>query len=436
MIKNGVVTVKRITLDAIAILLVLITPFLRYYSVPVLRIGFETFITFLLLGITGLLFIYRLRERVPQELKQAKRWYGLFLAWMIVVTLGFELFTDINLNASGANYNANSILLPMIRGLIIYFLLSGRVKTESAVSIYSFFIALLITVYLAQWLMILAGFRISFKLPFAYDTAWSEILHKKVFGMNAYPTGLFSEKSHFCEYVCPYIAMCLYGGGIVRKNRIKKALLCSVCVASTASGNGIVLLALMWLLYFVIFGQFKAKRYRVLVAVLGVMLLVGAYVALTFIPRFSEMFDRLFVDNSGSAFENSKADYRIYRGLDLFTKLPLNTKITGVGYPHMFLYAQKYDITSTFDRGWKTYEYFSAISMVLLYGGLIGFACCAKHFYGLFKNKSKIAKGLVVITAALWFSTEMLFRSTHIMYILLITAVILKEKNADKEASP
>lgn len=431
--KNGVITVKRITVDALAMLLALIAPFLRYYQVPVIHVSFETLITFALLGITGLLFFYRFKESTPQEMKKAKRWYGLMLAWLIIVTVAYELYTDINLNATNANYNFNSLLLPLVRGLIIYFLLSGRVKTESAMPIYSFLVALLITIYLIQWLMILVGIRISFKLPFAYDSSWSETLGKKLFGMNRYPTGLFSEKSHFAEYVCPYIAICLYGDSVVKKNRITKALLCSICVVFTTSGNGIVLVALMWILYFAMFGQFKSARYRLLVATLGIAALAGIYLILSEVPSFADTFDRLFVDNSGSAFENAKADYRIYRGIDLFTKLPFHAKITGVGYPHMFLYSQKYDITSVYDRGWKLCEYFSAISMVLLYGGLVGVLCCVQHFLGLYKNKSKIVKGLVVITVALWFSTEMLFRTTHVMYILLIVAAVQKEAERKEE---
>ena len=433
MIKNGVITVKRITVDAVAMLLILIAPFLRYYSVPVLRVSFETLITFLLLGITGLLFFLRINEKVPRELKSAKTSFGLFLAWMIIITVAYELFTEINLNASKANYNAYSVVMPMIRGVIIYFLLSSRVKTDAAASLYSFFVALVIAIYIAQWLLLLAGVRISFKLPFAFEASWRDTLSKKIFGMNRYPTGLFSEKSHFCEYICPYIAICLYGNDIVKRNRIKKALLCSVCVAATASGNGVVLLAVMWLLYFVIFGQFKAKRYRILVAVAGIVALICVYFVLAFIPLFSDIFNRLFVDNTGSAFENAKADYRIYRGLDLFSKLPWDAKITGVGYSHMFLYAQKYNITSVFDRGWKLYEYFSAISMVLLYSGIIGLAFCASHFYGLYKHKSKIVKGLVVITVALWFSTEMLFRTTHVLYIVLMLAAMQKSAEQKEE---
>lgn len=434
MIKNGTLTVKTITIDTVIMVMVLITPLLKYYELPVVDVSFETFITFLLLFMTGLLATIRKKnEATAEELRASNKWYGLFVAWMVIVTAFYELFTDINLNAAAANYNLNSLFMPLIRALILFFLLSGKIKTGTAIGVYSFFVNLIMIIYIAQWLLVLAGVRISFKLPFDYDASWA-FLKPKTFGMHTYPTALFSEKSHLCEYVCPYIAMCLYGKDIVKKNRLKKAVFYSVCVVSTVSGNGIVIVALMWLMYFAFFGEFKSKRYKFLFLITGVALLVGIYYVLTLIPRFSEMFERLFVDNSGSAFENSKADYRIYRGLDIFMRMPLWAQVTGAGYAHMFLFAQKYDIVSVYDFSWKLYEYFSAVSMVLLYSGAVGMFFCFKHFYALYKAKSKTVKGLVMITAALWFSTEMLFNTTHIMYLLLIIAVLQRE-NALKRQS-
>jgi len=68
----------------------------------------------------------------------------------------------------------------------------------------------------------------------------------------------------------------------------------------------------------------------------------------------------------------------------------------------------------------------------LLYSGAIGAFSCFRHFFALYKHKSKAAKGLIIITTALWFSTEMLFRTTHIVYILLIVAAIVRENATEK----
>ncbi|MBR5527378.1 MAG: hypothetical protein IKV97_00125 [Clostridia bacterium] len=314
--------------------------------------------------------------------------------------------------------------------MVIFFILCGYVNTAKAINIYSAFVTLVIAIYLFQWLLTLAGITIDFKLPFSYTSSW-DYMNGKIMGMNAYPTSMFSEKSHFCEYLIPYVALCLFSDKLIQKSRIKKSIFCSLVIASSVSGNGIVLLFIVWFMYFIFFAKFKNPGHKIIVAILGIILLVSAYFVLLKIPRFNEMFNELFVDNSGAQFENSKADYRIYRGLDIFSKMPLCGKTIGAGYKHMYLFSKKYTIISEFDFSWKTYEYFSAITMVLLYSGFIGAFACLKHFAALFRSKVTVVRGLIIIMLALWFSTEMLFNITHIMYITLIVAVLCQEKKAE-----
>ena len=425
--------VRKFFLDKLMVLLILLAPILRYYDVPILNIGFEPLLSAIILVLGAVLLICKQNTTSPAELKRSRNWYGLFLIWMVIITLIFELFTEINVNAPLANYNIRALVVPLMNAMIIYILLSGKVNTDSCIKIYTFFVRLIVVIYLFQWLLVLVGVRISFKLPFEYNEAWG-YMAAKTFGMQPYPTALFSEKSHICEYLVPYIAICLYSDSIVRKDRIKKAIFYSICVISTVSGNGIVLVALIWFMYFIFFGNFKSKNQKVLVAVCGITILIGGYLVLSTIPRFSDMFSVLFVDNSGSEFSSSKADYRIYRGIDIFLRNPIWSQITGVGYKHMFMFSQKFGIVSFYDKSRRFYEYFSAISAVALYGGAIGLFTCAKHYWALFKSKIHLVKGLIIVMIALWFSTEMLFNGTHIMYILLIISVLCGEFSVTKSS--
>ena len=422
--------VKKFSLDTLAVCLILLTPLLRYYDVPVVGVSFETLFTLLLLGLCVLLYFAPRQNAIPAEMKSAKKWFALFLAWLVLVTAVYELGTDINMSSALSTYNLSALIMPLLRALSIYLILSASVRTDACISLYTFFVRVVALVYILQWLLLLAGVRVSFKLPFGYNAGWA-FLDNKIFGMNAYPTALFSEKSHVCEYLIPYIAMCLYSDSIIKKDRIKKALFYTLCVISTVSGNGIIVAALMWLLYFVFFGKFKRNGGRLIVALSGVALLIGAYLLLASIPRFADMFNVLFVDNSGAEFESAKADYRVYRGFDIYFRMPSWSQLLGVGYQHMFLFAKKYDIVSIYDYSWKTYEYFSAVCKVLLYSGLVGAVFCFAHIRALFKSKSTAVKGLLLMMMALWFSTEMLFNCTHVMYILLIVALLCK-KEVDK----
>lgn len=426
---------KEFSVDALIIFLVLVTPLLKYYDLPILGVGLETLFTMLLLGLCILLSFFPKKTIVPLQQVQSKRWYAIFLTWLILVTVAYELYTDINVNSVAANYNLSALIMPLLRAIIILSILSGRVRTDSCIKIYSFLIKLVTVVYLLQWVLLLGGMRISFKIPLLdFNASWG-YLNENIFGMNGLPTSLFSERSHLCEFVVPYIAICLFSKNIIRKSRIRQAILYSIVVASTVSGNGVVLLFIVWALYFLVFAKFKKPHYKILIALFGIIGLIGLYFVLSSIPAFSEMFGNLFVDQSGSEFTSSKADYRIYRGLDIFTKLPLWGQFLGVGYKHMYLFSQKYNIVSAFDFSWQdVYEYFSALSGVMLYSGIIGLWACIKHFWALYKSKINVVRGLIIVMIALWFSTEMLFNSTHVLYITLIVSVLCHEKNIAEES--
>ena len=423
---------RTLLIDDIIVGMILLFPLLRYYDIPIIGIGFSTFFPLILFGLCGLLILTKKKVYGPIEMKRSGNWYFLFLFWIIGVTLSYEFYSDISVNAAGANYNVFSLLIAFIIGFVIYAVAVGFIDTRRCIEIYSFLVKVIGVIYILQWCLMLVGIRVSFRLPFAITSSWAHAARQSYFGMNSYPTALFSEKSHFCEYVLPYIAMCLFSNRLVKRNRMLQAVLYTVGIVASASGNGIVVTFVIWILYFLFYGKID-KRYRIFVSIAGVVLLFTGYHFLSSIPRFKEMFDLLFVNNTGNEYMNTKADYRIYRGFDLFFQLPLCNKITGVGYNHMYLFSQAFGIVSEYDRSsGNVYEYFSAISMVMLYSGAIGLFACIKHFWALFKSKFNIVKAMVVIMLALWFSTEMLFNCTHLMYILLIVAVLSFESFADK----
>jgi hypothetical protein len=150
---------------------------------------------------------------------------------------------------------------------------------------------------------------------------------------------------------------------------------------------------------------------------------------------YQEMFSRLFIDTSGSSYSSTKADYRIYRGFDLYLQLPLNGKIFGVGYNHMQIFANKFNIVSQYDNSWSTYEYFSTITQLLLYFGVIGVTLFYKHLSALVWKSADVVKGMIVVMVALWFSSSMFLNNYHIMYMLLIIAAfyLSKERNRPLE---
>lgn len=375
----------------------------------------------------GVILVFSVHSQDKQiaELRSSKRWFAAFGLWAIMITLVYEICTNINVTTSNASYTINVFIVMIINIILIYTILKGCFDIDSCVKIYTWIVYFLMALYCFQWVLYSTGTIIDFKLPFMkFTSSWSYLEYKH-FGMSPYPRALFSEKAHLSQYLVPYIALCLYSNKIIKRHRIEKAIIVSAVVISTISGNGIIIVGIEWLVYFLFFGQITKNR-RIIFTVLGPLLMAGVYYMLSSIPSFSSMFSMLF--SSENVGISSKADYRIYRGFDIFRQLPWFGKLFGVGNDHMYLFSLEYGISSIYDRSMQGYEYFSAWFETAIYYGFIGLFMSYKHLRALFKMKSNAVKGLIFVVAALWVSTEMIFTNFHIMYVLIIVAVAVYEK--------
>lgn len=419
--SNQIMPSNSILSNTISVLIFLL-PMLRYYDLGSTGLGVETILTIIILYLFALLNLTRQKDKpiAQPELRQSGRWFAAFIFWAIIITAYYELFTDININNAQASYSIMAYAKLLISAAIIYNIIRGRLNFSHVFRIYSFFVNITIALYILQWILYLSGVSINFKIPFLqFNSAFGYLNRFSYFGMNPYPTAMFSERAHLAEFLVPYIAICLYSKTLIPKKRFLKAILTSITVISTVSGNGIIIVMIEWVLCFWFFSSAK-KRHRISAIIAGLLLLIAIYSILNSIPAFQVTFDRLFIDRSTSSFGSTKADYRIYRGLELYNKMPLSGKIFGIGYNHMQVFAAKYNIVSKYDNARSGYEFFATNMQILLYFGILGLFLCYKSLAVFFKGKSYVVKGLLIMMAALWFSSQMLLINYHIMYMLLI----------------
>lgn len=410
--------------------IIMLIPLVRYYDLIGTGIAMENIMS--LVALLCVVFLYGSGiNNDCLELHKSKLWFGMFAVWAMIITMGYELFSTLSVSNPAAMHSINSYIVMFINILLIAFILRGSIKYIDCIRIYETIITILVLIYAFQWVLYIIGISVSFKLPgFEFSSSWSH-LKNITFGMSPSPRALFSEKSHLAQYMAPYIALCLYSDSIIKNRRFAKAILVSLVILSTVSGNGIILVGAEWLLYFTVFGNIKNTITKVLVGVVGIVTLVISYYVMSSIEAFSSTFSIMF--STDSQYSSSKADYRIYRGLDYFTQLPISKKISGVGNDHMYLFSLQHGLKSQYDSSRQAFEYFSAWFEVALYYGLIGLALCIKHLVELFKSPSKAAKGLIAVMALLWMSTEMIFTNYHLMYVLIIVATILYERNNFQE---
>ena len=94
----------------------------------------------------------------------------------------------------------------------------------------------------------------------------------------------------------------------------------------SVSGNGVVLVFLCWGLYFTFFFFFYVRN-RMLLFIIGAAVIIISFYILTQIDTINTMLSILFTNN---AYGYSKANYRVYRGFDVYSLLPMAQKIFGV----------------------------------------------------------------------------------------------------------
>lgn len=417
---------NRSRLSKLMLCIIFLLPLFRYYNFPILGLGIETVLLLLLSMICILLTtIVGDRKNCVKSLYLSKMYFFIFFIWLFLITLFYELGTNINIHHSVAGYTINTYIMMIPIGIVFCTLIDTKVDFTFCFNIYEKFVFLIIIIYCIQWILYIMGQSIGFNIPgLEYSSSW-DYLNNLTFGMNGRPTSLFSEPAHLCEYLLPYLAIVLFDKSVYKKSLLK-AFVVTFVIISTTSGNGIVVSLIIWGLYFLVFSDFSLQK-RIAVLIIGCICFVLIYNYLQTLPAFNKIFSELFVNTTGK-YSGTKADYRVYRGFDYFMQLPIVQKIVGVGYPHMQIFAFEYGISSKFDSDRNAFEFFSTITQVMLYSGIVGTSCFVAHLVKFVQQKNYLVRGLVVCSVALWFASQMLFSNSHIMYITLIVAAFLKNR--------
>lgn len=398
------------------VLLILIMPIIRYYNFWGTNIGLEAVLKAFVLILLTLLLLVRNRQIFHESsIQKSGNWFFLFALYAAIVTLIYQSY-PVYYQSRSINFTIAFI----VSLLVIFLLLYTNINYSCVFKIYTFFVWLMVAICVFQWILLIIGVRIPFNLPgLDYTNSWEQ-LSSQIFGMDEYPTALFSEKAHFCEYLIPYVAFCLFSKDFVKIHRIFKAAIISLLTIMSVSGNGVVLVFLCWGLYFTFFNEFDFRN-RILLFIIGVVVITISFYTLTQIDTINAMLSILFTNNT---YGYSKANYRVYRGFDVYSLLPIIQKVFGVGYYNMETFANVNNIVSRYDTTWNIYEYFSAFTQILIYFGGVGFIFIVGHIVALFRNQSNLTKSLVILLIAISLSSEVLLQGFHMMFLILILSSI------------
>lgn len=231
-------------------------------------------------------------------------------------------------------------------------------------------------------------------------------------------SGFFLEPSYFAQYVFPFVALKLYTG---ERRDFWEAVIISIVLIILRSGNGTLLLAIIWGIWLWNSNYSKGKKATFsLIAVMGVMGIFALdpqiYDSLT--SRVDEL---NFFDVEAYGWYHS-GFIRFYRGYYLYADMPLVNKLFGAS---MDLIEHVRNINPYYFYE-KNSSFLNGVQMLLVYYGLFACFLYLRHLCLFGKgNKDNVVLSLVICMIFLMFSESYLMTSR----ILLLTTIIYHYKN-------
>ena len=401
-------------------------PLLRYYKAPFLVSELASLLVIVLLPLAVFVILAQSKKLSLKNIKE----YGILITWMIFISLIMILFAPYDILSHS---NLNSFIFFVILFFLLLLGLSGVFDFDFGIRIYTAIIIIL-TAFLALqiFLFYIFKFPLDLKLPFfrlleIYDGHFNYLARIIGLNINARFSSFFSEPSHYAQYVLPFLCMKLFGYKNMVKKNLVHAIIVTIFILLSVSGNGIVTAAIIWGAYFVSRGNKNVIK-NTIWTVIGIVVIGIVYNLLLNFSGFSDSFNRMFT-SSGDI--SSKADYRIYRGFLAYTRMPLIHQLFGVGFKNFTAAMLHYGIYNQFDRQGVNPEYLNAIAQILIYSGIIGIFLYGLMLIGFYRRTDICGKVLVITFFALCISSSIFMDTTWLLYMLLIFACI-KSNGLDK----
>lgn len=341
--------------DYYIFLYVLFLPVLRYYD---LAPGNDYY---LLATIISVLYLY-----ISKNNRKYNRLNGhciLFLVWLFLSSFWGYYISDYSHYV--IQTSKNNFILCILSISILCVLHSVKLNYDKFVKFYKYISFFLIGYFFYQviCLLVLHTSPVNILTDYFHLPALSE--RNGIYSTESYFrfSSLFSEPSHFSQYLAPLVVYYLVGYRDIIKKSIPMALGVSMIILFSISGTGIGICAIIWAVY--LYHEGYLFKFKNLIVVLFVAICL--FVILSASEGIIDMVNQM-TDSS-----DNKTSDRVTRGFSLFFDLPLLKQITGIGYQCVSASTKIYHMKlgDVISNGHN--EYVSDISSILLTGGLIGF---------------------------------------------------------------
>ena len=400
-------------------LFIVLMPITLYYDIGNLEIRLNTAIN-MLLAICAVFMI--LKEK--RYLSKPVGFYLLFVLWHLFSSVFHALYAEYEVSLSIVTY-----LYSISIAIIIFSSFYDLIDYEFFMKAYKVTGSIVLMFLFVQIISFhLFGHVIRGMLPFLPITesyggegAWRYGVYLVSEGSqyNAF-SSLFSEGSHFSLYMVPLlcIVMPLKENNSFRGYTLPALITVGILLVN--SGNGLICCLIIWVSHMLLKSNLSISKKMFGLVFIGLICL-SVYTILSRNSNYDAMLGRLFVIEDSSKYATAKADYRIYRGFDLYSQLPIINKIFGVGYKALTSSANYFGITSIYDKSnIQAFEYLNTIAQILIYSGAVGFLLFFAFVKNLFKTLQANGKIILITFLALCFSSSIYYDAIWEFTLVLI----------------
>lgn len=357
----------------------------------------------------------------------SKRPYVLFSVYLAAVSLIAPVI-------NGFEGDMREMLMAIEFSIIVYFLISDKKISQSFIDIYTKTAVVFALFLLVQYVgFVFFRTTISGAIPFLeeYNREIESISEGRLLRI----CSVFLEPSHFAVYVIPALLMYLFGKTRQRLI-VLKILLLTVSELLSTSSNGILVMGVVYAA-FLLYKFFR--KINVAYYIVGGALFFGALFLISKSEFINDVTYGLFTEEAGMSM--SKAELRVYRGFRMYSELPVDKQIFGVGWRNAANYCKacNSELYSTFSEHTDVFDYFNSIAGTLIYSGAIGLILLLSFFFTMFKSTNDFAaRTLIICVLIIMSSSSVLMTDQWILFLATIISLINKyrdeESNCNKVA--
>lgn len=391
---------------------IVLFPILNIYSIGIPSVGIGD-------GMAVLFLLYLTAIRQPIKTTEY-HYYSLFFLYIIIISLFLTVFN--------MNYSFSETVIKCFKfAVYTYFAICLSNDYLDVPKCFKWYIniSLIASLYLIiQYLMeSFMSIVLPMTIPFLYlmygnitGREYESVYLPNIIKYEQYrASGFFLEPAQFCQYVIISVVILLcYKDGI--KHRKLKLLIISLAILFSFSAIGYYMLIATFVSWYILNAKRKMTIRNMLLGIIGVV--AGIIVSIKS-GAWSSAMERVDTISYSHA---ATGNMRLLRGVIAYREFPFFYKVFGIGAGNYSAFINQYNIHTFIDNVIdRNIEYMSAISTVLVYGGIIGIFLYVGALTEMVKKASKIQKIFFVVFLILIISTNSFLSAIYVAFIVLIT---------------